>query len=206
MDQSGSTGGQGAPTGPASGWSAPPPPPVQPGPKGFVYADVPNRAIAYIIDVIIIGIVGLLVTIILAAIGLNATTGSTFLNTFSYNPIVSIIIAIISLAISGAYFVYTWTKRRATIGMQVLGMQIGDAGTGATLTQDQAIKRWIALGAPFTIAQAFNPFPLLGILISIAALAWFIYLVYTTYSSPTKQGWHDIFAHTMVVKATNTVA
>jgi uncharacterized RDD family membrane protein YckC len=29
--------------------------------------------------------------------------------------------------------------------------------------------------------------------------------VYTTYSSPTKQGWHDIFAHTMVVKATNTV-
>ncbi|MGH2513836.1 MAG: RDD family protein [Candidatus Limnocylindrales bacterium] len=206
MDQSGSTGGQGAPTGPASGWSAPPPPPAQPGPKGFVYADVPNRAIAYIIDAIIIGIVGLLVTIILAAIGLNATSGSAFLNTFSYNPIVSIIIAIISLAISGAYFVYTWTKRRATIGMQVLGMQIGDAGTGATLTQDQAIKRWIALGAPFTLAQAFNPFPLLGILISIAALAWFIYLVYTTYSSPTKQGWHDIFAHSMVVKATNTVA
>jgi uncharacterized RDD family membrane protein YckC len=90
--------------------------------------------------------------------------------------------------------------------MQVLGMQIGDAGSGATLTQDQAIKRWIALGAPFTLAQAFNPLPLLGILIAIASLGWFIYLVYTTYSSPTKQGWHDIFAHSMVVKATNTVA
>ena len=45
MDQSGSTGGKGAPTEPPSGWSKPPsmPSPAQPGPKGFVYADVPNR-------------------------------------------------------------------------------------------------------------------------------------------------------------------
>jgi uncharacterized RDD family membrane protein YckC len=205
MDQSGSTGGQGAPTGPTSGWSAPPPPPAQPGPKGFVYADVPNRAIAYIIDAIIIGVVGLLIGIVLAAIGLHSSTLNLQTLSIDYNPIYSILFAIVGLAISGGYFVYTWTKRRATIGMQILGMQIGDAGSGATLTQDQAIKRWIALGAPFSVAQAFNPFPLLGILISLAALGWFIYLVYTTYQSPTKQGWHDIFAHTMVVKATNTV-
>ncbi len=205
MDQSGSTGGQGAPTGPTSGWSAPPPPPVQPGPKGFVYADVPNRAIAYIIDAIILFIVGFVVAIILAAVGLHASTVNLQTLTVDYNPIVGIVTAAIGLAISGGYFIYTWTKRRATIGMQALGMQIGDAGTGATLTQDQAIKRWIALGAPFSVAQAFNPFPLLGILIVLAALGWLIYLIYTTYSSPTKQGWHDIFAHTMVVKATNTV-
>ena len=205
MDQSGSTGGQGAPTGPTSGWSAPPPPPVQPGPKGFVYADVPNRAIAYIIDAIILAIVGFVVAIVLAAVGLHASSVNLQTLSVDYNPIVGIITAAIGLAISGGYFVYTWTKRRATVGMQALGMQIGDAGTGATLTQDQAIKRWIALGAPFSVAQAFNPFPLLGILIVLAALGWLIYLIYTTYSSPTKQGWHDIFAHTMVVKATNTV-
>jgi uncharacterized RDD family membrane protein YckC len=198
MDQSGSTGGQGAPTEPPTGWSAPPPPPAQAGPKGFVYADVPNRAIAYIIDAIILGIIGIIVAIILGAIGLHSTV-------LDYNPVFSVVAAIIGLAISGVYFVYTWTKRRATVGMQVLGMQIGDAGNGTTLTQDQAIRRWLALGAPFTLAQAFNPFPLLGLLIALAALAWFIFLVYTTYSSPTKQGWHDIFAHTMVVKATNTV-
>jgi len=206
MDQSGSTGGQGAPTGPTSGWSAPPPPPAQPGPKGFVYADVPNRAIAYIIDAVLLAIVGIVIAIILAAVGLHSSSVNLQTLSIDYNPIFSIISAIVGLAVSGAYFIYTWTKRRATIGMQVLGMQIGDAGSGATLTQDQAIKRWIALGAPFTLAQAFNPLPLLGILIAIASLGWFIYLVYTTYSSPTKQGWHDIFAHTMVVKATNTVA
>lgn len=205
MDQSGSTGGQGAPTEPPSGWSAPPPPPTQPGPKGFVYADVPNRAIAYIIDVIILAIIGIIVTIVLAAVGFSVVTGSAVLGTLGYNPFASVVIALIGLAISGFYFVYTWTKMRATVGMKVLGMQIGDAGNGATLAQDQAIKRWLALGAPFTLAQAFNPLPLLGILIALASLAWFIFLVYTTYSSPTKQGWHDIFAHTMVVKATNTV-
>ncbi len=205
MDQSGSTGGQGAPTGPTSGWSAPPPPPAQPGPKGFVYADVPNRAIAYIIDAIILGIVNLVLFAILSGVGLHISSLNLSTLSIDYNPIVALIYAVGGLVISGAYFWYTWTQRRATIGMQVLGMQIGDAGSGATLTQDQAIKRWIALGAPFGIAQAFNPLPLLGILISLAALGWFIYLVYTTYSSPTKQGWHDIFAHTMVVKATNTV-
>ena len=205
MDQSGSTGGQGAPTGPTSGWSAPPPPPAQPGPKGFVYADVPNRAIAYIIDAIILGIVNFVAILVLSAVGFRVYTFD-FVNGAQYNYIASIILAAIGLAISGAYFIYTWTKRRATVGMQVLGMQVGDAGSGATLTQDQAIKRWIALGAPFGILQAFNPLPLIGLVVGLAALGWFIYLVYTTYQSPTKQGWHDIFAHTMVVKVTNTVA
>jgi uncharacterized RDD family membrane protein YckC len=204
MDQSGSTGGPGAPTEPPSGWSAPPRPPAQPGPKGFVYADVPNRAIAYIIDAIILGLINLVVFAILGGVGLHASTFD-LVNGYQYNYVVSLILAIIGLAISGAYFIYTWTKMRSTLGMKVLGMQIGDAGSGTTLTQDQALRRWLALGAPFGIVQALNPLPYIGIVIAIAALAWFVFLVYTTYSSPTKQGWHDIFAHTMVVKATNTV-
>ena len=36
----------------------------------------------------------------------------------------------------------------------------------------------------------------------VPALAWVIFLLYTTWKSPTKQGWHDVFANTMVVKAT----
>ena len=192
MDQSGSTGGQGAPTGPTSGWSAPPPPPVQPGPKGFVYADVPNRAIAYIIDAIILFLVTVVIFVIIAGI-----LGLGF--------VVSLVYLVISLAISGGYFIYTWTRMRATVGMKVLGMQIGDAGTGATLTQDQAIKRWLVLAGPAAIAQALSSIAVIGSLLGLAAFGWFIYLVYTTYQSPTKQGWHDVYAHTMVVKATNTV-
>jgi len=193
MDQSGSNSDPVTPSG--SGWAAPPPV-VQAGPEGFVYADVPNRAIAYIIDAIILGIVNLVVFAVLAGVGLSTITG------LNYNYAVGLVFAVVSLVVSGAYFIYTWTAMRGTVGMKALGMQIGNANDGKTLTQDQAIRRWIALGAPFGIAQAFNPFPGIGILIGLVALGWFFYLLWTTYSSPTKQGFHDIFVNSMVVKAT----
>ncbi len=195
MDQTGSTGDPGTPTPSSSGWAAPPPQ-VQAGPEGFVYADVPNRAIAYIIDAIILGIINLVVFAVLAGFGFGVLSGLV------YNYFAGLVLAVVSLVISGAYFIYTWTAMRGTVGMKALGMQIGNAADGRTLTQDQAIRRWIALGAPFGIAQAFNPFPGIGILLGFVALGWFLYLLWTTYSSPTKQGFHDIFVNSMVVKAT----
>ncbi len=192
MDQSGSTGDPGAPAG--GSWATPSQP-VQPGPAGFVYADVPNRAIAYIIDAIILGIVSIVAFAILAGVGLNVLSG------LEVNYFASLILAVVSLAISGAYFLYTWTAMRGTVGMKVLGMQVGNAGDGKTLTMDQAVRRWIALGAPFGLAQALSPLPAIGSLLGLAALGWFIYLLWTTYKSPTKQGFHDVFANTMVVKA-----
>lgn len=164
-------------------------------PGGLVYADVPNRAIAYIIDAIILAVIIVVVAGIVAAIGLAA---GGFIG--------AIVIGIIGLAISAAYFIYTWTTMRATVGMKALGMQIGNAGDGKTLTTDQAIRRWLALSAPSILAQAFQPIAVIGLILSIAALAWLIYLVYSTAQSPTKQGWHDVFANTMVVKAAKSVA
>src|SRR4249920_3658344 len=64
MTQSGSTGSGGG-----SGWTKPPMAPAVPGPSGFVYADVPNRVIAFIIDAIIIGIIDGIVFAILSALG-----------------------------------------------------------------------------------------------------------------------------------------
>jgi uncharacterized RDD family membrane protein YckC len=200
MDQSGSTGGQGSPT-PPSGWSPPPAPPA-PGPAGLVYADFTTRFIAIFIDGIILAIVDQIVFAILGIVGLKVV--STDINAplaISYNPIVGILFGLISLAISAGYFVYLWMNRRATLGQQLFKLQVGDAGTGATLTQNQAFRRWIALYGPGALALAVYAFPLLGILILIAAIAWAIFLGYTTAQSPTKQGWHDHFAHTQVVKA-----
>jgi uncharacterized RDD family membrane protein YckC len=88
--------------------------------------------------------------------------------------------------------------------MKVLGMQIGNAGDGKTLTLNQGIRRWAIIVAPSIIAQALQPLPALGLALSVAAFAWFIFLLYTTWKSPTKQGYHDVFANTMVVKATRT--
>jgi uncharacterized RDD family membrane protein YckC len=166
----------------------------------MVYADLPNRIIAYIIDIIVVVIINVVVGLVLAAIGLAATSGSGL--NVSTNWVGSIIFALVALAINGAYFIYFWTNQRATLGMRALGLQIGTFPGGATITMDQAIRRWLALGAIFSIAQVFNPIPLLGLLLGLAALVWVIFLLYTTWKSPTKQGWHDVFAQTAIVKAT----
>lgn len=177
--------------------------PEAPLPSGLIYGDVPNRIIAYIIDVIVLAIINIVVGIVLGIIGLSVVTLDGL--TSSVNYVASIIVTIISLAISGAYFVYSWTSMRATVGMKALGLQIGTAPGGTTVTMDQAIRRWIALGVPFSIAQILNPLPAVGMLIGLAALAWVIFLLYTTAQSPTKQGWHDHFANTMIVKSLRSV-
>ena len=172
--------------------------------SGLVYADVPNRAIAYIIDAIIVGIITGIVNGIVGGLGLNAVSIDSNLQV-SVNFVGVIIQGIIGLVISAGYFIYTWTAMRATLGMRVLGMQIGNAGDGRTLTTDQAIRRYFAISAPGILAQVLFPLPAIGFLVGILAFIWFIYLIYSTAQSPTKQGWHDVFANTQVVKAAKTV-
>ena len=202
MDQSEPTGDPGTPAPPpTTGWAAPPPPVA--GPAGFVYADVPNRAIAYIIDAILVGIVAAIVGGILGGVGLSTGTFTPGTLNFEVNYVGLLVSAVIGAAISAAYFVYTWTSMRGTVGMKALGMQIGNAGDGKTLTMDQAARRWLIIAAPGILAQVFFVLPALGTLIGLVAFGWFIYLLWTTYSSPTKQGFHDKFANTMVVKATH---
>ncbi|HEV8516243.1 MAG TPA: RDD family protein [Candidatus Limnocylindrales bacterium] len=188
---------------PSNTWSTPPPAPSA-GPAGYYYADVPNRAIAYIIDVIIIGIINIIILAVLG--GIFGGGGIVDPVTGQLNFIATVVIAVVGLVISGAYFVYTWTSMRATIGMRLLGMQIGNETDGSTLTQNQAITRWILLGAPFSLAQLLNPIPALGLIISLAGLVWLIALLVTTAQSPTKQGLHDRYAHTVVVKAGRAAA
>jgi uncharacterized RDD family membrane protein YckC len=204
MDQSEPTGDPGTPApppaAPTGGWAAPPPP-VTTGPAGFVYADVPNRAIAYIIDSILVGIVAAILTGILAGIGLSTGSFTPGTLNFEVNFVGLIISAIVGAALSAAYFVYTWTSMRGTVGMKILGMQIGNSGDGKTLTMDQAVRRWLVIAAPGILAQVLFVLPAIGALLGLVAFGWFIYLLWTTYSSPTKQGFHDKFANTMVVKA-----
>lgn len=171
--------------------------------SGFVYADVPNRVIAYIIDVIVMFVILFVIALVLAAVGL--ASGTLTATGYEANYVGAFVTAILGLLITGAYFVFTWTSWRATVGMRLLGMQIGNAGDGATLTTNQAIRRFFALSGPSIIAQVLSPIPLIGLLLSVLAILWAIFLLYTTAQSPTKQGWHDVFANTQVVKAARSV-
>jgi uncharacterized RDD family membrane protein YckC len=186
-----------------------------PGPAGLFYADVPNRVIAIIIDYIILGIVGFIISLVLYGILGNPTKVVTVTDPNSFlgvrfetqtNYFSALVFAAVNIVINGGYFIYTWTAMRGTLGMKVLGMQVGNQTDGASITMDQAIRRWLALGGIFALVQALANLPLLGLLVWLASIIWVIALLVTTAQSPTKQGLHDQFAGTMVVKAARSVA
>lgn len=175
---------------------------AQAAPMGLVYGDVLSRVVAIFIDSILIGIVNFVIFMFLGVF-LLASGDAIGLGT---NWLFVLVTTGTGLLVSGVYFVGLWTRRRATLGMTVLSLQIGNESNGATLTTQQAIIRWLLLGAVFSIAQAFTPTGFLSMIVGLAAFVWVIALLYTTWASPTKQGLHDKYAHTMVVKAVRPIA
>ena len=192
---------------PAMPAAAPPPAPVAwetpkaatpvPGAAGFVYGDLPNRIIALIIDAVVFLVFLVLVGIVLGIVGLSAgfTAGAKF------DVVSTLVYSVISIAVSAAYFIGSWTRSRATIGMRVLGMQVGNAFDGKTITMEQGVRRWLALWGPGTLASVFSGVTAISGILSLISFVYGIYLLYSTSKSPTKQGFHDTFANTVVVKS-----
>jgi len=167
------------------------------GPAGMAYADVPSRIFAYIIDAIIMAVAfGILYAIFGGLFIGSALAGFGFM-TFVW----FVILLLIYAAGSAIYFIYTWTKMRGSPGQRVLGLETLNAADGAVLTQPQAIRRWLFLFGPFVLAQVASfvmPGP--GSLVGLLAFGYAIYLLYTAANSPTRQGFHDVQATTVVVK------
>lgn len=169
------------------------------GPAGLVYADVPARIFAYIIDAILLGLTVLLLNIIFGVLFLSSAVSGFNILAFVW----FVVLLVIYAAGSAIYFIYTWTKLRGSPGQRILGLETLNAADGAVLTQPQAIRRWLWLFGPFVLAQVFAMTSLLGgigQLLSFLGIAWAIYLLYTTSNSPTRQGYHDVQASTVVVK------
>jgi uncharacterized RDD family membrane protein YckC len=194
---------------------APPPPPPPsswasgmtstapvPGPAGFYYADVPNRVIAYIIDIIVLAIIGFLVSVVIGGVLGGVVTGANELNLGAF-----FIVGLINMAISAGYFVYMWSAQRATVGMKVLGLQIGHEQDGRSIDMQQGFMRWLVLGIPSILATFASYVSAgLGTLLSLVGIVWLIALLWSIASSQTKQGYHDRFARTIMVKAARRAA
>lgn len=174
--------------------------PLPPGPiAGTTIADFITRLVAFIIDGVILGIVNFIVWQILRFL----PTGIDIL-----------VHGIAVAAISAGYFIYFWTTRRQTPGMIVMKLLVVEDGTGATLTQPQAIRRWIYLGLPLALSSMLSVgtgfsfsfgggglvflFALASI-VALISLLYEFYLAYTTYQDPRKQGFHDKSVNSVVV-------
>lgn len=214
MDQPGQ-GGQTPPAGqqPPQGWQSTPQPPAPPagggmpswtsnltaqgtipGPGGVALADTPNRIIAAVIDFIILGVVGFIVSMLTTSI-----LGDNWIFGRSANLVSSLVAVVIMLVVSGAYFIYMWSRMNgATVGMRVLKLSVRDSSTGGPISQGQAINRWLLLGAPYALSFMYGWG--IGFIISLLVLVWYLYLLYTMAQSKTRQGFHDTYAKTVVAK------
>jgi uncharacterized RDD family membrane protein YckC len=162
--------------------------------------------IAYIIDIIILLIIGFIVTAITVAIFGGIETSSTAGRTLNFGSL--FVAAVLNLVIGAAYFIYMWSQLRGTVGMKVLGLQIGDEHDGRSISYQQAFIRWLIIGIP-GILSSFSGYLSaggLGFLLSLVAIIWLIALLVSIAQSPTKQGYHDRYAHTIMVKAARQAA
>ena len=176
---------------------------TKPGPGGVALADFTDRAIAAVIDFFIIGIIGVIVSMIMTGIlGDNSVTlfGVVVPTAIkSPSPVSSLATVVVMLVVSAGYFVGMWTRMNgATVGQRVMKLSVRDAASGQMMTQPQAINRWLVLGAPFALSSIYGWG--IGFILSIVLFVYFLYLVYTTASSATRQGFHDTFAKTVVAK------
>jgi uncharacterized RDD family membrane protein YckC len=175
-------------------WARPPAAQVEVAP-GLTFADTTSRVIGYIIDWIVLFFAISIVAAVLASVmSLTASAlDESVANTIG-GPTGSIAFTAIGLA----YFVGSWTGgRRATIGQRAMGIQVGNAFDGRPLSLAQALRRWLGLGHWLGLLAIV---PSLSSPSGLMQLLWVIILLITTATSPTKQGLHDRFANSALVR------
>ena len=159
---------------------------------GLVFSSTPSRFAAYVVDGLIVAIV---VSIVTSPFG--STTPLTSTGQFTM-PTPSPLGVLIGIVINAAYFIGFWSGgRRATLGQMLFKIQVGNAFDGRPLTLEQAGKRWLGLG------HILNLFSFSAGTIAAAGglgAIWALVLLITTATSPTKQGLHDRFANSAVVR------
>ena len=163
--------------------AAPPAPPAAPPPDDALPAETAApppieyggfwiRFAAYLIDGLILGVIGILVGVPFGIV-YGLTAGS------AVQPAAQNLLSLVSLVISVAYFAWFWVRSGSTPGMGVLGLKVVRDADGSPIGWGTAIVRY------------------LGIIISTVAL--FIGLIWVAFDA-RKRGWHDLIAGTVVIR------
>jgi uncharacterized RDD family membrane protein YckC len=179
------------------------------GQEGYVIAGMGARLVAFLLDNVIVGVIPAILSLLvidwaglfdqLAAASATPTTTTAF--TMAITPQL-ILVTLIQLAIQFIYFVGFWTSGgHATLGMRGLKMQAVDAATGATLSLTAATKRFVALGYPLALLSLV---PGLQSIAGILPFALLLFLFFTAVTNERRQGLHDKWANSLVIRSTTS--
>ncbi len=156
-----------------------------PGAPDLIYAGTVARLVAFILDSFILGVVSIALAVVVVGV-LGSGSVATAVATTGF------------MVLDLVYFVLLWTgRRRATFGMRLLKLQIGNAMDGRTVTREQAVRRWLAYGQWLYLLAIV---PALANLGNLLALVWSVVLLVSVASNAIHQGLHDKFAGTAIVQ------
>lgn len=169
------------------------------------YADVPNRFIAFVLDVVVVSIVVFVGAVVLSAVFgpvVHYHPGARHLDErITVNDARALTDSVMSVVVSAAYFVVPWSRGRGTLGQRLLGLEVGSA-SGAPLGTRRAAVRWLVLLAPLSVAGIIWAVSPVGAAALLAATAlWYLGIASTTARGAEKRGMHDRIAGTVVTKS-----
>jgi uncharacterized RDD family membrane protein YckC len=172
------------------------------------YAGVPERMVAYAVDIALVVMASMAVGTLLAFAVLGAPwwlapwsqpAARELPGNIERYLLYQVINEAVALAIEVVYFVWLWTGRAgATCGMRVVRIRVADAASGQPIARAAALRRWVTMGS-WIIVLVLLP-GTLGDLAVLVFLAWLVLMVLVTMRSPTRQGLHDRFAGTVVLE------
>jgi hypothetical protein len=179
---------------------------------GFVYAELPRRALASLIDLVLASAI----TAIVAQVAALVVRGPTFSRDLNELNVVALLYVALVSVLPTAVFAYLWHEGRAPPGHALVGFLVVHRTTGAPLSASAAFARWVLLYAPLALVAfplvvgvVYDPSPFL-ILIELpwlpfigAALpfAWYGLLGLSTLQDRRRgRGWHDRMCGSVVVR------
>jgi len=184
------------------GYVPPPPGYVPPMPTGPVIASFGRRVGALILDAIVIGVVAAIIGVAANVPGLQQTTttvGGSPTTTYTFTN--SGWVQVLSAVVSAAYCIGSWLLWAGTPGQRMLGMHVYRVSGPQALAADAAAIRWLLL---FGISTGIGALAVassdLVNVVGLGQLVWLIVLIATTLQSPMKQGIHDRYAGSIVVR------
>ena len=170
-------------------WSAPAAAaatPVGSAADGIVIARVFPRVVGYFVDGLLLGAVGLIVSV---PLGLYEA---------DRDPTTALIVGVILVLVDLLYFVGLWTSGlQATLGMRLLRLRVLDAGAAGTMRINDALLRWIGLAGAIGILGLV---PGLEGYIGLIGAIWLVVLLVSTGTDRLHQGLHDRWARSVVVQ------
>jgi uncharacterized RDD family membrane protein YckC len=173
------------------------------------YADVSSRAVAHLLDAIVVSLLAFIAAIVVsAALGPVVrfhSTGTGVHDRITVNGARAAIDGAVTTVITMLYFALSWTRWARTPGQRLLGIDVRRID-GARVRPAPAIVRWLLLVAPLSfVSAAISLDARVGLAVVLAAGVWYLALVVSSARNPMKRGLHDRVVATVVTKAGHPV-